>query len=41
MYELFNWHDTRILIEHNIWWLLLAFGLGLWTGYRTSEPGNI
>ncbi len=38
MYELFNWHDTWIVIQQNLLWILLALALGVWTGYRTCEP---
>lgn len=38
MFEMFNWHDTWIVIQQNLLWILLAFGLGVWTGYRTCEP---
>ncbi len=38
MYEFANWHDTWILFQHNWPWLLAAFGLGAFTGYRTCDP---
>jgi hypothetical protein len=38
MYDIGNWHDVWIVIERNLFWLALAFVLGLWTGYKTSEP---
>ncbi len=40
MTEFFNWHDTSILFQHHWYWLLLAFALGAWTGYRTCVPAD-
>jgi hypothetical protein len=34
MNELFNFHDTWIIAEHNWWLLLLTLGLGIWIGWR-------
>ncbi len=41
MYDLFNWHNSWILIQQNLLWILLAFALGAWTGYRTCEPQSV
>ncbi len=38
MNEFLNWHNTWILLQYNWIWLLIAFGLGAWTGYRTCVP---
>jgi hypothetical protein len=38
MTELWNWTDTSILLAYNWYWLLLAFGLGAWIGYKTCLP---
>jgi hypothetical protein len=37
MNEFFNWHDFGYVISHNIWWLLLAFALGIFFGWRTCD----
>ena len=41
MNEFFNWHDVSILWHHNWLWFLLAFALGVWVGWRSSEPANL
>ncbi len=38
MNEFFNWHNTAILFQYNWYWLLLAFALGAWNGYRSCQP---
>jgi hypothetical protein len=38
MTELFNWHNTSIVLQYNWYWLLLAFILGAWIGYKTCMP---
>lgn len=38
METFFNWHDTLILLQYNWYWLLLAFILGTWIGYRSCTP---
>lgn len=42
MNEFFNWNNTSILLQHNIVWLLLAFGIGVWVGlrYNTSSTNR-
>ncbi len=39
MNEIFNWHDSWILVQHNWFWLLVAFAIGAWVGftYNSSE----
>jgi hypothetical protein len=37
MNEFFNWHDSWVLFEHNWIWLLLAFAIGGYIGWRTCE----
>ena len=38
MSEFFNWNNTMIIVQHNWYWLLLAFLIGCWVGYRHSAP---
>jgi hypothetical protein len=38
MSEFFNWNDTSILWQFNWLYLLIAFALGLYTGWTTCEP---
>ena len=40
MNELFNFHDTWIVVEQN-WWLVLAsLALGIWVGWVTCVHKN-
>lgn len=36
MNELFNFHGGWIVAQANWVWLLVAMGLGIWVGWRTS-----
>ncbi len=36
MNEFLNWNNTLIIVQHNWYWLLLAFLIGAWVGFRTS-----
>ena len=38
MSDFFNFHDTLIVVETNWFWLLVAFGLGIWVGWRSAVP---
>jgi hypothetical protein len=38
MNEFMNWNDSWILIQHNWIWLLAAFCLGAFVGFRTCDP---
>ena len=35
MNELFNFHDSWIVVEQNWWLVLLSLGLGIWVGWVT------
>jgi len=37
MNEFLNWNDTGIIIQHNWYWLLLAFVIGCWVGFRYNS----
>ncbi len=38
MNDFFNFHDTLIVAETNWFWLIVAFGLGIWVGWRSAGP---
>jgi hypothetical protein len=38
MEDFLNWHDSWFLVQHNIWWLVLAFAIGAITGWHTTGP---
>ncbi len=38
MIEFLKFHDTLIVAQSNWFWLLVAFGLGIWVGWRSAGP---
>ncbi len=40
MNEFFNWNDTWLVVQHNIWWMLLAAAIGAWVGWRTCDTSS-
>jgi hypothetical protein len=40
MNELFNFHDTWIVVEQNWWLVLLSLALGIWVGWTTCVRKN-
>ncbi len=40
MTELFNFHDTWIIVEQNWWLVLLSLALGIWVGWLTCSPDS-
>jgi hypothetical protein len=38
MNEFFNWHNSWILVQQNWFWLLVAFAIGAWVGFKNNTP---
>lgn len=36
MTDFFNFHESWFIVESNWVWMLVALGLGIWVGWRTS-----
>ena len=36
MNQLFNFHDTLIVAQHNWWLVMLALALGIWLGWSMT-----
>ena len=37
MSDFFNFHDTFFVVEFHWVWMLVALGLGIWTGWYTAD----
>jgi hypothetical protein len=40
MNEFFNWNDTWIVIQHNWFWLLVAFAAGCFFAHATRDKSS-
>jgi hypothetical protein len=38
MLDLWNFHDSWYLAQHNWFWLLVSLGIGVIVGWMTGEP---
>ena len=37
MVDFWNFHDSWVLVEHNVVWIVVALGFGIWCGWSTAK----